>query len=205
MRTKFKPWAEPYIQNHPEVCLTIEQLQAIDKPFYLEIGSGKGQFLLDMANKASDEFFVGVERNVTCAGITCKKLVENESLNAKIMFDNADEILDALSDESIKSIFLNFSDPWPKKRHHKRRLTAPSYLEKYFRVLQKGGKVIIKTDNDDLYQFSLETIGESSFEIIYQTFDYVNYDEFDTPTEYEMNFRAKGQPIHRLIALKKND
>lgn len=204
MRTKFKAWTKPYLEEHKEVELSYDDLKSMDN-INLEIGSGKGQFLLDMSLKFKDLFFIGIEKNLTCAGFTCKKLVENEITNAKIIPEDADIVLNFFSDKTINNIFLNFSDPWPKKRHHKRRLTAPSYLEKYFRVLQKGGRVIVKTDNDDLYQFSLETFGESKLEIVYQTFDYVDYDNFDTPTEYEMNFRGKGQPIHRLIALKKND
>ena len=126
MRTKFKAWTVPYLEEHPEVLFTLEQLLSFDKPYYLEIGSGKGQFLIDMAKKFPDKFFVGVERNVTCSGITCKKLVEEETPNAKLMYLDAEVLMKEIPDNSVESIFLNFSDPWPKKRHHKRRLTADS-------------------------------------------------------------------------------
>jgi len=199
MRTKYKPWAKPYIEEHPEVMLTLDQLASFSD-FYLEIGSGKGKFLFDMANKFADKKFVGVERNVTCAGFAAKKLVEGEVSNAKLMFENADQILMTLKDKSVDGIFLNFSDPWPKKRHHKRRLTAPQYLLQYARVLKKDALLVIKTDNDDLYQFSLETLAESPFKIIFETFDYKDLDEFDVMTEYEISFRDEGMPIHRIIA-----
>lgn len=205
MRTKYKPWALPYVQEHQEVALTIEQLQTLDKPFYLEIGSGKGQFLLNMANNNQDKFFIGVERNVTCCGFVSKKLVENEVTNAKLMFDNADAILDSLKDNVVEGIFLNHSDPWPKKRHAKRRLTAPNYLEKYYRVLKEGGLLIIKTDNDGLYEFTLETLKDSKFKILSSTTDYDGQDPFDSRTEYEDSFRGEGKNINRLIAVKKND
>ena len=116
MRTKYKPWAKPYIEEHVEVMFTQEQLLSFDKPYYLEIGSGKGQFLVDMAKKFPDKFFVGVERNVTCCGFTAKKLVEEEINNAKLLFINAEVLMVNIPNDSINGIFLNFSDPWPKKR-----------------------------------------------------------------------------------------
>lgn len=202
MRTKFKAWAEPYINEHSEVMFTPEQLLSFNKPYYLEIGSGKGQFLVDMAKKYPDKFFVGIERNVTCAGFTAKKLVESEISNAKLMFLNAELLMPSLEDESIESIFLNFSDPWPKKRHHKRRLTAMSYLNNYYRVLKKGGHLIIKTDNVDLFAFTLENLSDTKFKVISQTDNYLGDDEFDTTTEYEQSFRDEGTPIHRIILEK---
>ena len=202
MRTKYKPWAAPYIQEHTEVMFSEEQLLSFDKPYYLEIGSGKGQFLIDMAKKFPDKFFVGVERNVTCCGFTAKKLVETKTENAKLMFINAEILLEKIKDNSIESIFLNFSDPWPKKKHHKRRLTANKYLDNYYRVLVAGGKIYIKTDNTDLFAFTLENLENSRFKLIFKTDDYQDYDEFDTMTEYEQSFRDEGVKIHRLILEK---
>ena len=202
MRTKYKAWAKPFIDEHPEVMFEKEQLLSFNKPYYLEIGSGKGQFLVDMAKKFPDKFFVGVERNVTCAGFTAKKLVEEEIQNAKLMFINAEMLMGEIKDNSIEAIFLNFSDPWPKKRHHKRRLTAESFLENYYRVLKRGGRLIIKTDNVDLFEFTCENISNSKFKLIFKTDNYMDYDEFDTMTEYEKSFRDEGVPIHRLILEK---
>ena len=202
MRTKYKPWAKPYIDEHKEVTLTKEELLSFDKPYYLEIGSGKGQFLVDMAKKFPHKFFVGVERNVTCAGFTAKKLVEQEITNAKLMFINAELLMGEIKDNSIEAIFLNFSDPWPKKRHHKRRLTAESFLANYYRVLKSGGRLIIKTDNVDLFAFTLENLVNSKFKLVYKTDNYMDYDEFDTMTEYEKSFRDEGVAIHRLILEK---
>ena len=202
MRTKFKAWAEPFINEHPEVMFTEEQLLSFKEPYFLEIGSGKGQFLLDMANKFPQKFFVGVERNVTCAGITAKKLVENETPNAKLMYLNAEVLLPNIKDNSIEGIILNFSDPWPKKRHHKRRLTAISYLNNYYRVLKPNGRLMIKTDNTDLFEFTKENIEQTKFKVIYLTENYVEYDEFDSMTEYEKSFREEGVAIHRIVLEK---
>ena len=202
MRTKFKAWAEPYLKEHPEVMFTAEQLQSFDKPYFLEIGSGKGQFLADMAKKFPDKFFIGVERNVTCCGFTAKKLVEEKIENAKLIFINVEVLFNIIKDESIDGIFLNFSDPWPKKRHHKRRLTAQSFLANYYRILKKGGRLMMKTDNPDLFSFTLENLEESPFRVIEKSDNYLEHVEFDTMTEYEQCFRDEGTPIHRLVLEK---
>ena len=202
MRTKYKPWALPYIKEHQEVMFDLERLSHFEKPYYLEIGSGKGQFLVNMAKKFPDKYFIGVERNVTCCGFTAKKLVEEEVTNAKLMFINAELLMTEIKDNSIEGIFLNFSDPWPKKRHHKRRLTAISYLNNYYRVLKEHGRLIIKTDNPDLFAFTLENLAESKFKVISKTDDYQDIDEFDTMTEYEQSFREEGINIHRIVLEK---
>jgi len=202
MRTKYKSWTKPYIKEHPEVIVTLDQLKGIEGNFALEIGSGKGKFLADMAGLNPELLILGIERNVTCAGITCKKLVENEILNARLMLASADEILPSIKDNTIIDIYLNFSDPWPKKRHFKRRLTYGTYLKQYYRVLVKGGKLIIKTDNDDLFSFSQETLGESQFKVLEVLDDYDGKALLDAMTEYEISFREKGQKIHRIVAIK---
>ena len=201
MRTKFKAWAEPFINEHPEVMCSFEQLNELGS-YYLEIGSGKGQFLLDMALKYSNLTFIGVERNITCAGFTAKKLVENEVQNAKLVCANAQVMTPTIKDESVEGIFLNFSDPWPKKRHAKRRLTSNSFLLEYYRILKKGAKLIFKTDNYDLFTYSLEVINESPFKLVEANYSYDGKDPFDACTEYEQSFREEGQPIYRLILEK---
>ena len=202
MRTKFKAWTEPYIKEHPEVMFTEEQLLSFKNAYYLEIGSGKGQFLIDMAKKFPNKFFVGIERNVTCSGFTAKKLVENEINNAKLMFINAEVLLPNIKDNSVDGIFLNFSDPWPKKRHHKRRLTAISYLNNYYRILKAGARLMIKTDNTDLFSFTKENLDQTKFKVIYLNENYVEHDDFDCMTEYEQSFREEGVAIHRIVLEK---
>lgn len=204
MRTKFKAWTKPYIDEHPEVMITMDEMKKLDHIFALEIGSGKGKFLIDMAKKYPNKDFIGVERNVTCSGITAKKLVEEDIKNARLLFENADILLDVIKDGVVENIFLNFSDPWPKKKHAKRRLTAPGFLAKYHRVLASQGTIRIKTDNEALYRFTLENISESPFVLLEYTENYQDLDEFDAMSEYEMNFRESGNPIYRLV-VKKND
>lgn len=119
MRTKFKAWAQPFLDEHLEIQCSVEDLNSYPR-YYLEIGSGKGQFLCAMALKYPTKLFVGIERNVTCAGITAKKIVENQLENAKLMFVDAEKVLPLIKDNSVETLFLNFSDPWPKKRHEKK-------------------------------------------------------------------------------------
>lgn len=202
MRTKYKPWAKPYIEEHQEIAITASLINERKEPIYLEIGSGKGQFLLDMAKNNPSLFFVGIERNVTCAGFTAKKLVENEVENARLVWDNAERFLLDVNDNKVNTIFLNFSDPWPKKRHAKRRLTANEFLKTYYRILINEGKIIIKTDQKDLYDFTLENIQESPFKLVSCTENYAELDSFDVLTEYEKDFREEGLPIYRIVLQK---
>ena len=202
MRTKYKPWAKPYIEEHQEIAITASLINERKEPIYLEIGSGKGQFLLDMAKNNPSLFFVGIERNVTCAGFTAKKLVENEVQNARLVWDNSERFLLDVNDNKVNTIFLNFSDPWPKKRHAKRRLTANEFLKTYYRILINEGKIIIKTDQKDLYDFTLENIQESPFKLVSCTENYAELDSFDVITEYEKDFREEGLPIYRIVLQK---
>ena len=201
MRTKYKPWAKPYIEEHTEVMCPFDNINNY-KNYYLEIGSGKGQFLVNMAKNHPANFFIGMERNVTCAGFTAKKLVEGEITNAKLVYADAGQVLPSIEAESVEGIFLNFSDPWPKKRHAKRRLTSDSFLGQYYRILKKGAKLIFKTDNYDLFTYSLEILENSTFKLIEANYSYDGKDPFDEITEYEASFRELGQPIFRLILEK---
>ena len=201
MRTKYKPWAKPYIEEHTEVMCAFDAINNYGN-YYLEIGSGKGQFLVNMAKNHPDTFFIGMERNVTCAGFTAKKLVEGEVTNAKLVYADAGQVLPSIEAESVEGIFLNFSDPWPKKRHAKRRLTSDSFLGQYYRILKRGGKLIFKTDNYDLFTYSLEILENSTFKLVEANYSYDGKDPFDEITEYEASFRELGQPIYRLILEK---
>jgi len=197
MRTKFKAWAEPYIQEHPEAGITFEELKKLDN-FILEIGCGKGDFILSMANKYPNKTFIGVEKNVTCSGIALKKLVESQVINAKLIWNDVQNVFENISDHTVETIFLNFSDPWPKKRHYKRRLTSSLFLDSYKRIMAKNGVLIFKTDNKDLFDYSVEMFKENGFTIQSLTDEYMGDDEFDAVTEYEAFFRNENTPIHRV-------
>lgn len=196
MRTKYKPWAKPYLEEHTEVQVTEEVLSTLDN-LYLEIGSGKGQFLVEISKKNPTRNYLGIERNVTCAGFTAKKLVEEEITNAKLLYMDAEKALTIMKEKSVNILYLNFSDPWPKTRHHKRRLTSDRFTSLYKKVLKDDGVIIQKTDNLELFDFSIETFKEAGFKIIEEDRNYMLDDE-DVLTEYEEDFRSKNLPIYRM-------
>ena len=198
MRTKYKPWAKPYIDEHLEYSLTDEEISKLEN-IYLEIGSGKGEFILKMAQKFPTRNFLAVEKNVTCAGIALKKLVENEIDNVKFLYKDGFEVVKLLKDQSVNILYLNFSDPWPKKRHFKRRLTHSNFLSEYKRILKKDGLLIFKTDNTDLFSYSLESFTEAGFKVKSVDENYDGLDPEDTQTEYETFFRNEGTPIKRVV------
>ncbi len=198
MRTKFKAWTIPYLEEHQEYSLTDEELSSLDD-FYLEIGSGKGDFIIQMSEKFPDRLFLGVEKNVTCAGITLKKIVEKEPQNVKFLFKDGAEVVRFIKDHSINKIYLNFSDPWPKKRHSKRRLTSVNFLEEYKRILKPNGNLVFKTDDIDLFTFSLEMFAEAGFKVISSTYDYDGSDNDDAITEYQIKAVNKGVSIKRVV------
>lgn len=205
MRTKFKPWTVEYLKEHPEINWTLKRLkeERISPSTYLEIGSGKGDFLVKIAKNYPDLIFLGIEKNITCAGITCKKLVDDKVTNAYIISEDIEQVFPLLKDESVAGIFLNFSDPWPKKRHAKRRLTSERFLDNYYRMLKKGGSIFLKTDNLELFEYTLKLL-ERDGRLTLVKIDR-NYDgsiAFDAETEYEHSFRLEGQNIYRLEAKK---
>ena len=198
MRTKFKAWTKPYIDEHLEYSLTDGELSSLDD-FYLEIGSGKGDFIVQMAEKFPNRSFLSVEKNVTCAGITLKKIVEKELKNVRFLYRDGGEVVRLLKDHSVNKIYLNFSDPWPKKRHSKRRLTSVSFLEEYKRILKKDGNLVFKTDDLDLFDFSLQMFSEAGFKTLSKTYDYDGLDHDDALTEYQTKALEKGISIKRVV------
>ena len=204
MRTKFKPWAVSYLKEHQEIILDdIEKNQKFfAKEIYIEIGSGKGDFILGMSRLYPDINFIAIEKVESVAGVMAKKIVDNDIKNVLIYPGDIVNLFSSLKDKSIGKIFLNFSDPWPKKKHAKRRLTFIKFLNEYYRLLKDNGELIFKSDNDGLYEFSLEEIKLSKFNLIDYTFDYIFDDKCDAMSEYEKKFREKGQKIHRFVLKK---
>jgi tRNA (guanine-N7-)-methyltransferase len=206
MRLRHKPWAKPLIEEHKDVALNDNDLLTLSPFDILEVGSGCGGFLIKMAQKRKDKQFLGAEVAYTAFAIAIKKLegVEESQRPNNLRFINTsiDRLADQIKPESLEEIYLNFSDPWPKKRHHKRRLTFPTRLQMYYSWLKKGGKLAFKTDNDALYHDSKEYFASFSKFRVEFIDDYDGKDETDEMSEYEEKFRLKGQKIHRIIAYK---
>ena len=205
MRSRFKKWALPFIEEHEEITLSLpfeDKTFFENAPLYLEIGSGKGDFIVSLAERHPENHYLAVERDVSSLGTLAKKIVEKELKNVKIVYQDFDKAAPELPKEGFKTIYLNFSDPWPKKRHSKRRLTAKPRLETYLSLLEKGGELRQKTDNEGLYEFTKEEVEGTAFINLVDEKDYVFDEENDAMSEYERNFRSEGKPIYRLIYKK---
>lgn len=169
----------------------------------LEIGMGKGNFLLGMCLNHPDINYIGVEKysSVICSAI--KKINEYELDNLKILNIDIMDIPQYLYGK-IKTIYLNFSDPWPKKRNTKRRLTSENFLKLYDNLFKNEKHIILKTDNDDFYEFSKESLLSYGYKIINETYDLHNSDITDSPkTEYEEKFSSQGVKIKYIEVIKK--
>lgn len=169
----------------------------------LEIGMGKGNFLLGMCLNHPNINYIGVEKysSVICSAI--KKINEYELDNLKILNIDIMDIPQYLYGK-IKTIYLNFSDPWPKKRNTKRRLTSEKFLKLYDNLFKDEKHIILKTDNDDFYEFSKESLLSYGYKIINETYDLHNSDITDSPkTEYEEKFSSQGVKIKYIEVIKK--
>ena len=205
MRTKFKQWAVDYLGEHPEVVLSkidINDDFFKSKPVCFEIGSGKGDFICAFAKANPQYNFLAVERVETVAGMMAKKIVDQEITNVRVFPFDAKIIFDSLGEGFAHSIYLNFVDPWPKKRHAKRRLTFITFLESYYRLLKKDGLLVFKSDNDGLYEFTVEELEKTKFVMVENLPNYEFNEANDAMTEYERKFRTIGQPIHRIVCKK---
>jgi len=212
MRLRNKPWAEPFLEENDDLVLRFdenlkdefENIFGNSNSLNLEIGTGKGDFIKQLASLNLDKNYIGVEKYSTVLAIAAKKIKnESELTNVRLMCYDASDIELVFKDESLDCIYLNFSDPWPKARHAKRRLTYKTFLDKYYMLLKKGGKIIMKTDNLGLFEYSLESIKEhGKFKIIDFTYDYEFDKENDGMSEYERKFREIGTKINRLVCVK---
>lgn len=170
-------------------------------PIHLEIGMGKGQFLLNMALKYPNINFIGVEKYSAVAALAIKKIKPYQLPNLKILIMDAIDLPNILKNK-IACIYLNFSDPWPKKRHTKRRLTSPVYLDCYANLFQTNATIIQKTDNDEFFKYSLFSLKENGYEINKVSYDLSKENIDNVMTEYEEKFRNKGIKIKYLYAFK---
>ena len=174
-----------------------------ENPIHIEIGMGKGQFIMKLAKEHPDINYIGIERYSSVL-LRALQIMEIEPLpNIRFLCMDASIITEVFDKEEVAKIYLNFSDPWPKERHAKRRLTSRQFFERYDKILAGNGVVEFKTDNDDLFAFSMEEVAEAGWTLDAHTFD-LHHDpvlnEGNIMTEYEEKFSSLGHPIHKLIA-----
>lgn len=172
-----------------------------ENPIHIEVGMGKGQFIITLAENNPDINYIGIEKYSSVLVRAIEKQEEKQLSNLFFIRMEAENIADVFEKNEVSQIYLNFSDPWPKDRHAKRRLTSVQFLERYEKILKTKGHVIFKTDNRDLFDFSLEQEKEAPhWTLLNYTFDLHNsqYVEGNVMTEYESRFVAKGNPIYRM-------
>lgn len=169
-------------------------------PVQIEIGMGKGSFLMKKAELYPEINFVGIEKYSSVLIRAVEKQNEAEFPNVRFLRMEAERIEEAFAPKEADRIFLNFSDPWPKERHAKRRLTSPAFLSRYKVILKDRGEIEFKTDNIDLFEYSLKSAKESGWEILFKTYD---LHALEIPgnimTEYEEKFVNQGKKICRCI------
>lgn len=208
MRTRYNPQANDIIENFDRFVKDREELQGIlntDKKICIEIGMGKGDFISNMAKLNSDNVYIGIELSPQVLALAIKKLNRFEEENGlslkKLYFMSFDalKLLDYFSENQVDVLYLNFSDPWPKKRHTKRRLTYKDFLENYKKVLKKDGIIEFKTDNRGLFEYSLVSMQNFGMEFIDVYLDLHKTEVFNVETEYEKKFSPFG-PIYKLVA-----
>ena len=172
-----------------------------ENPIYLEIGTGKGRFLTTLATNNPDINYIGIEKFSSVLIRALEKQEELKLPNLIFIRMDAENVTDVFAEGEVDKIYLNFSDPWPKDRHAKRRLTSRQFLARYDQFLKKDGVVEFKTDNRDLFDFSVEETKEAGWNMKAITYDLHNSDmnEGNVMTEYEIRFSSEGVPINKMI------
>lgn len=176
-----------------------------NNPIYLEIGSGKGNFITTLARNNPQINYIALERYPTVLIKLIRKVPEDGYKNLAVMNVDAEKLEEFFEVGEVDKLYLNFSDPWPKKRHAKRRLTSPNFLNIYKKVLGPGSSIEFKTDNREFFDYSVEEFKNQGYTLTKLTYDLYNSDmvEGNVPTEYEEKFHALGTPINKLIAISK--
>ena len=212
MRLRNIPGADDAILNS-EYCIKNPEEQkghwqdCFDKvqPLHIEIGMGKGRFIMDTAALHPDINYIGIERYSSVLLRALQKVEQNPLPNIKFICMDAADVAEVFAKDEVDRIYLNFSDPWPKDRHAKRRLTSPDFMAVYGQILADHGTVEFKTDNKGLFDYSLEAIPEAGWTITAHTFD-LHHDPVmsvgNVMTEYEEKFSSMGNPICKLIAMR---
>lgn len=200
MRLRYVKDAKDIIESNKNICITEPETYKGKwrdfkdyKRLEIEVGCGKGQLISSMAQRNTDNLYIGIEKfdSVICRAIT--KVIEKEIDNCLLIRHDAALLLDMFDKEEVDKVYLSFPDPWPKARHEKRRLTSPNFMDMYRVILKKGGEIRLKTDNYDLYEYSLESMVPYLDNPKYGIREYTD-DELTT--EFEDKFRKLGNKIY---------
>ncbi|MFQ6343602.1 tRNA (guanosine(46)-N7)-methyltransferase TrmB [Enterococcus faecium] len=209
MRVRNRPGAAEMLAAHPNFVISDptlwkgkwNELFGNDHPIHIEIGMGKGQFITGMAKAHPEINYIGVEMQVSVVSIALDKLIEQLLPNLKLLHVDGSALTEYFADSEVDQIYLNFSDPWPKKRHEKRRLTYKTFLAVDEQILRPNGEIHFKTDNQGLFEYSLASFSQYGM-ILKQVWLDLHQSQFEgnIMTEYEEKFSSKGQRIYRVEA-----
>lgn len=206
MRVRFDKNAEQtleqneiYIKNSLEFKNKWKEVFSNNNEVHLEIGMGKGNFIINMAKQFPNVNFIGMERNKTILAKAVKKIQKEGIKNLRIISNDAQELKEIFSVGELDKIYLNFSDPWPKSKYYKRRLTYREYLDLYDIVLKQGSLIEFKTDNQLLFEFTIMEICNTGRYMAYISLDLHSTSQFNIMTEYEEKFSQKGNKIYKLV------
>ena len=209
MRLRNITGADTYIENSQYVVQDEkskkgcwEEVFGRKAPLHIEVGMGKGQFLMELALQNPDINYVGIEMYSSVLLRAVQKMEENPMDNLRFIRMDAREIEEVFDKGEVDKIYLNFSDPWPKDRHAKRRLPSRQFLARFDQIMKKEGTLEFKTDNKDLFDFAVEEVELAGWKIDAITYD-LHHDEVmnqgNIMTEYEEKFSLKGNPIYKYI------
>lgn len=215
MRLRNNPKANEILKNHENIvifdakenCGKWHEVFGNDHPIYIEIGMGKGDFIIENAKRYPEINFIGIEKFPSVMVGALKKIDSEENLtNLKLMKEDAIILTDIFQEDEISRIYLNFSDPWPKKKHTKRRLTSDTFLPIYQNILKSDGNLILKTDNRSLFEYSLISFQHFGLEFIDVCLDLHHSEGYEEniQTEYERKFSPYG-PIYQIITKFKGE
>ena len=216
LRIRKKPHTEEKLQNFSEF-VTVENIGEekqgtwrklfggdLSRELYVELGTGKGDFIVQLAERNPDKNFLGLEMEKEVVLKAARKVQEKNLSNVRLAVFDINNVEKIFASGEVDRLFINFCDPWPKKRHFKRRLTYSAFLEMYKKILKPNGEIHFKTDNRNLFDFSLEQFAEKNFEVRDVTFDlHANEPAENIRTEYENKFSAQGFKINRCVVIVK--
>ena len=209
MRVRKRKGAEEHLANHPQyVILEPEaakgkwhQIFGNDNPIHIEVGSGKGAFITGMAQQNPDINYIGIDIQLSVLSYALDKVLASGVENVKLLRVDGSSLTNYFEDGEVDMMYLNFSDPWPKSRHEKRRLTYKTFLDTYKQILPENGEIHFKTDNRGLFEYSLASFSQYGMVLNKVWLDLHASDyEGNVMTEYERKFSEKGQVIYRVEA-----
>ena len=214
MRVRNKPGALDKLASYPNYVIQEpekhkgqwQKLFTKEQPLHIEVGSGKGRFINQMALANPDINYIGIEMNKNVLVNALDHLIESDAPNLKLLHVDGRDLTEYFAAGEIDQMYLNFSDPWPKTKHEKRRLTYKTFLKTYETILRPNGEIHFKTDNQGLFEYSLSSFSKYGMTLnqVWLDLHHSNF-ENNIMTEYEEKFSAKGQPIYRVEAQFNSD